>query len=775
MTESMNLDSADIVGSLEGFDTSLDTSLEAEFEMLNHSEHITVNEIDITADPLAKVEIQVEEEVVKEEIVENMEEEITEEQLMEETITYDDVNITSHVIESVMDIVEDGTYHNEDEQNSLTVSHETSEIQNDNEIFSDRVIGEEIVSDEQVIENEPHIYEDSESEKEFQDLNDMMQDNIVNEETVIDESEVMETEGHGIENEKKYDPNNLMSPDVYIVQPHGGSLTQQSILQTNAIIAPKENKVTRVVVPATDTGQPQTIRIVAPQGKIVGSAPKTITLAQAKQMGLLNLNQIIQPSSKGGVGKLVVPKKTVTVMKSPTKILPAPPTRSQKVVIRGAGGSLKAGTLLTTGTTPTGVIRIPATQAAQLHLPATNKQVQFVKLVGSSKTGAGATLVPVQTLSTKSIPVALPTSLLNSSQAFKVVPFTSQATTGQPQTATVTGTQRVLIPASTAQVVSSTVVPNQQTSKHSIVMFQPQLISQVKETHSFDENMKSSSETETMFTQEKVVPTVSAVRATTTTTNGKKVATSNIKVKEEVIVKTEPKSEPDLDVVEANGIRPRKPCNCTKSMCLKLYCDCFANGEFCHQCNCTTCYNNLIHEEERQRAIKSCLERNPTAFRPKIGKTYVGSEERRHNKGCNCRRSGCLKNYCECYEAKIPCSKNCKCVGCKNTEGLLKRGLTCEDIDKLAFREKSDSSSVTRNSFDTHHIPGHRQVLNLMSPQLVEATCQCLVAQVEEWARSGSTDLDLAQALVIEELGRCLAQLIECINKSLSQIPQSAS
>lgn len=80
------------------------------------------------------------------------------------------------------------------------------------------------------------------------------------------------------------------------------------------------------------------------------------------------------------------------------------------------------------------------------------------------------------------------------------------------------------------------------------------------------------------------------------------------------------------------------------------YCDCFANGEFCHQCNCTTCFNNLSHEEERQRAIKSCLERNPTAFRPKIGKTYVGSEERRHNKGCNCRRSGCLKNYCECYE-----------------------------------------------------------------------------------------------------------------------------
>ncbi|XP_069482224.1 protein lin-54 homolog isoform X2 [Ambystoma mexicanum] len=96
--------------------------------------------------------------------------------------------------------------------------------------------------------------------------------------------------------------------------------------------------------------------------------------------------------------------------------------------------------------------------------------------------------------------------------------------------------------------------------------------------------------------------------------------------------------------------RPRKPCNCTKSLCLKLYCDCFANGEFCNNCNCTNCYNNLEHENERQKAIKACLDRNPEAFKPKIGKGKEGESDRRHSKGCNCKRSGCLKNYCECYE-----------------------------------------------------------------------------------------------------------------------------
>lgn len=87
------------------------------------------------------------------------------------------------------------------------------------------------------------------------------------------------------------------------------------------------------------------------------------------------------------------------------------------------------------------------------------------------------------------------------------------------------------------------------------------------------------------------------------------------------------------------------------------------------------CYNNLEHEEERSRAIRNCLERNPNAFRPKIGKGKDSSEStvRKHTKGCNCKRSGCLKNYCECYEAKIACSSNCKCVGCRNIEDSMEK------------------------------------------------------------------------------------------------------
>jgi len=34
-----------------------------------------------------------------------------------------------------------------------------------------------------------------------------------------------------------------------------------------------------------------------------------------------------------------------------------------------------------------------------------------------------------------------------------------------------------------------------------------------------------------------------------------------------------------------------------------------------------------------------------------VGKGRDGDTvSRQHCKGCNCKRSGCLKNYCECYE-----------------------------------------------------------------------------------------------------------------------------
>ena len=45
--------------------------------------------------------------------------------------------------------------------------------------------------------------------------------------------------------------------------------------------------------------------------------------------------------------------------------------------------------------------------------------------------------------------------------------------------------------------------------------------------------------------------------------------------------------------VKIKWIPEIKFCNCKKTKCLKLYCDCFSAGELCiPDCKCTECCNN---------------------------------------------------------------------------------------------------------------------------------------------------------------------------------------
>lgn len=106
-------------------------------------------------------------------------------------------------------------------------------------------------------------------------------------------------------------------------------------------------------------------------------------------------------------------------------------------------------------------------------------------------------------------------------------------------------------------------------------------------------------------------------------------------------------------------------CSCKKSHCLKLYCECFKNGDYCDVCTCPNCLNKESFELLRQHSISHLKLKNKNAFKSVITENEK-TETKKHIKGCKCKNSNCQKNYCECFQFGVSCSESCRCVSCKN-------------------------------------------------------------------------------------------------------------
>ena len=153
----------------------------------------------------------------------------------------------------------------------------------------------------------------------------------------------------------------------------------------------------------------------------------------------------------------------------------------------------------------------------------------------------------------------------------------------------------------------------------------------------------------------------------------------------------------DDDITNSNIVNKKlMGCNCKNSGCLKRYCECFSRMKYCDgNCQCKNCLNNIKYEKERAEAIRIYLVKSPVSFK-KINMDL-------NNVTCNCKKSNCLKNYCECFQFGLKCTYNCGCVDCKNRNLFEKKLFFVENNCDSKKSNNNESINIQKNGINNQN------------------------------------------------------------------------
>lgn len=151
-------------------------------------------------------------------------------------------------------------------------------------------------------------------------------------------------------------------------------------------------------------------------------------------------------------------------------------------------------------------------------------------------------------------------------------------------------------------------------------------------------------------------------------------------------------------------------CTCKKTRCVKKYCECYSNKVFCYNCKCENCENKPAFINDNIKDNNS-MSINKKECENEINEDKYNSSTNNKNKQqinetinddindnnlkkliiCTCSKSGCNKNYCECFKAKVKCNNKCRCIKCLN------KPEDSINLDETKIISKSLSNPISNN------------------------------------------------------------------------------